>query len=163
MVDPRMAHATAVHPKMKTIAAIRLNMVVCVPSLSAATPIYLVQLALSSTFHYKVGRALPSLSEFLVAQPLLRALLPTTETPHVKYLRAERAKDSRMTEKDFASRTELVAWIVNNAYKEHFAVANGLLNYSEELMGNRVGADENSKYAHAMALLIGKAYKSYLA
>src|SRR6266403_4182051 len=29
MVDPRMAHATAVHPKMKAIAAIRLNMVVC--------------------------------------------------------------------------------------------------------------------------------------
>jgi len=31
-----------VHPKMKAIAAIRLNMVVCAPTLSAAAPIYLV-------------------------------------------------------------------------------------------------------------------------
>ena len=48
-----MAHATAVHPKINAIAAIRLNMVVCAPTLSAATPPYLVELALSSTFHYK--------------------------------------------------------------------------------------------------------------
>jgi hypothetical protein len=33
-----MAHATAVHAKMNTMAAIRLNMVVCAPILSAATP-----------------------------------------------------------------------------------------------------------------------------
>src|SRR5437016_5103648 len=32
-----MAHPTAVHPKMNAIAAIRLNMVVCAPTLSAAT------------------------------------------------------------------------------------------------------------------------------
>src|SRR5260370_30971294 len=38
MVDPRMAHPTAVQLKMKAIAAIRLNMVVCVSTLSAATP-----------------------------------------------------------------------------------------------------------------------------
>ncbi len=69
---------------------------------------------------------------------------------------------SRMAEKDFANRAELAAWILNDGYKEHFAVANGLLNYSERLMGNRVGADKDSKYAHAMALLGGKAYKSYL-
>jgi len=67
-----------------------------------------------------------------------------------------------MAEKDFANRAELAAWILNDGYKEHFAVANGLLNYSERLMGNRVGADKDSKYAHAMALLGGKAYKSYL-
>jgi len=67
-----------------------------------------------------------------------------------------------MAEKDFANRAELAAWILNDGYKEHFAVANGLLNYSERLMGNRVGADKDSKYAHAIALLGGKAYKSYL-
>src|SRR6266403_2220321 len=67
-----------------------------------------------------------------------------------------------MVENDFANRTELAAWIVNEGYKEHFAVANGLLNYSEGLMGNRVGTDKDSRYAHAMALLGGKAYKSYL-
>src|SRR5467141_3334222 len=33
-----MAHATAVHPKMNAIAAIRLNMVVYAPTLSAANP-----------------------------------------------------------------------------------------------------------------------------
>lgn len=69
---------------------------------------------------------------------------------------------SGTVEKDFANRAELAAWIVNEGYKEHFAVANGFLNYSEGLMGNRVGADKESKYAHAMALLGGKAYKSYL-
>src|SRR6266404_1219083 len=54
MVDPRMAQATAVHTKIATIAIIRFNMVVCAPTLSAATPTYLTRLALSSTFRYKV-------------------------------------------------------------------------------------------------------------
>ncbi len=67
-----------------------------------------------------------------------------------------------MAEDDFKNRAELAAWIVNVRYREHFAVANGLINYAEELMRNRVQADKNSKYAHAMALLAGKAYKSYL-
>src|SRR6267143_1803474 len=58
MVDPRMAQATAVHTKIATIAPIRLSMVVCVSTLSAAPPTYLVRLALSSTFHCKV-RARP--------------------------------------------------------------------------------------------------------
>ncbi len=54
MVDPRMAHATAVQPKIAMIAAIRLNMVVCLSTLSAAPPTYPLQLAMSSTFCYKV-------------------------------------------------------------------------------------------------------------
>ncbi|HXC48004.1 MAG TPA: DUF5677 domain-containing protein [Candidatus Sulfotelmatobacter sp.] len=67
-----------------------------------------------------------------------------------------------MAENSFANRTELAAWIANEGYKEHFAVANGFLSYSEGLMGNRVAADKDSRYAHAIALLGGKAYKSYL-
>jgi hypothetical protein len=67
-----------------------------------------------------------------------------------------------MAEKDFANRAGLADWIVSKRYKEHFAVANELLNYSEELMGKSVRADKDSKYAHAIALLAGKAYKSYL-
>ena|SRR2546421_6899667 len=67
-----------------------------------------------------------------------------------------------MGEKDFTNRAELADWIVGVRYKEHFAVANELLNYSEGLMGKRVQADKESKYAHAIALLTGKAYKSYL-
>src|SRR5258708_2213670 len=55
MVDPRMAHATAVHTKIAMIAAIRLIMVVCVSTLSAAPATYLSRLALSSTFRRKVG------------------------------------------------------------------------------------------------------------
>lgn len=67
-----------------------------------------------------------------------------------------------MAEDGFANRAELAAWIANEGYKEHFAVSNAFLNYSEGLMGNRVTADKDSRYAHAMALLGGKAYKSYL-
>ena len=54
MVDPRMAQAIAVHAKIATIAIIRFSMVVCAPTLSAATPTYLMRLALSSTFRCKV-------------------------------------------------------------------------------------------------------------
>src|SRR5713226_1279533 len=38
MVDPRMAQATAVQTKIAMIATMRFNMVVCVPTLSAAPP-----------------------------------------------------------------------------------------------------------------------------
>src|SRR5216684_969542 len=38
MVDPRMAQATAVHTNIAMIATIRFNMVVCLSTLSAATP-----------------------------------------------------------------------------------------------------------------------------
>src|SRR6266436_5235179 len=55
MVDPRMTQATAVHTKIATIAIIRFNMVVCLSTLSAATPTYPSRLALSSTFCYKVN------------------------------------------------------------------------------------------------------------
>src|SRR6266851_1835637 len=54
MVDTRMAQATAVHTKITLIATIRLNMAVCLSTLSAAPPTQPVQLALSSTFHCKV-------------------------------------------------------------------------------------------------------------
>src|SRR5712664_1637296 len=57
MVDPRMAQATAVHTKIAMIAAIRLIMVVCVSTLSAAPATYLSRLVLSSTFHCKVKAA----------------------------------------------------------------------------------------------------------
>src|SRR5712692_5073356 len=54
MVDPRMAQATAVHTKIAMIAAIRLSMMGCVSTLSAASPTYPLQLTLSSTFWCKV-------------------------------------------------------------------------------------------------------------
>src|SRR5260370_15844677 len=56
MVDPRMAQATAVHTKIAMIAAIRLIMVGCAPTLSAALATYPSRLALSSTFHHKAQR-----------------------------------------------------------------------------------------------------------
>jgi hypothetical protein len=49
-----MAQATAVHTKIAMIATIRLIMVVCASTLSAAPATYSFQLALSSTFFCKV-------------------------------------------------------------------------------------------------------------
>src|ERR1700682_1994823 len=54
MVDPRMAQATAVQTKIAMIAPIFFNIVICVSTLSAVPPTYVVKLALSSTFHCKV-------------------------------------------------------------------------------------------------------------
>src|SRR5437660_5638669 len=59
MVDPRIAHATAVHPKITMIAAILFNMVACAPSLSAAPPTYHVELAVSSTLYHKAQNPKP--------------------------------------------------------------------------------------------------------
>src|SRR6266849_1163312 len=67
-----------------------------------------------------------------------------------------------MNKNNFTNRSELATWIVNEGYKNHFSLANGLLRYAEDLMRNGTKADKDSKYAHAMALLTGKAYKSYL-
>src|SRR6267142_4582515 len=73
MVDPKMAQATAVHTKIATIAIIRFNMVVCVSTLSAATPTYLARLALSSTFHYKVKASGTRPSKYRRAHDFCRA------------------------------------------------------------------------------------------
>src|SRR6266850_1930260 len=84
MVDPRMAQATAVHTKIATIAIIRFSMVVCVSTLSAASPTYLARLALSSTFHDKVKDAdsdRPVRSNVWDSGPLARKRSPWNDRP----------------------------------------------------------------------------------